>query len=77
MEQPVSQRPRLRAIVVLVLALAVLLASVTSSHWRAAAARPATPAPAQIQLPSAPALERAEDGPKLCVGPHPVEGPAC
>lgn len=82
MEQPLSDRRSLRMIVVVqVLALAVLLAALSGGFWRPAAARPTAPSSATIQAPSAHndtvRLERAEDGPKQCVGPHEIEGPLC
>jgi hypothetical protein len=81
-ELPSSDRPSLRTILVmLVLALAVLLAAVSSGFRHPATARPWAPASATIQAPSAlndaVGLERAENGPKQCVGPHEIEGPLC
>lgn len=39
------------------------------------------PAPVHVQPPSAaedrPVIERAEDGPKQCIGPREIEGPLC
>jgi hypothetical protein len=64
-------------VVVLALALALLMAGA----WVTTAGRHAVPAPAHLEPQSAgesaPVLERAEDGPKQCVGPHNVEGPLC
>jgi len=81
-ELPSSDRPSLRTIlVVLVLALAVLLAALSGGFRHTAAARPATPSLATMPPPSdlnqTVGLERAEAGPKQCVGPHEIEGPLC
>ena len=82
MELPSSDRPSLRTILVaLVLALAVLLAALSGGFRHPAAARPAAPSLATMPPPSdlnqTVGLERAEAGPKQCVGPHEIEGPLC
>lgn len=82
MEQPLSDRPSWRTIlVVLVIALAMLLAALSGGLRRPAAALPTAPASVTIQAPSALndtlRPERAEAGPKQCVGPHEIEGPLC
>jgi hypothetical protein len=77
-EHRMSRRHRLA---VLVTALALALAVLMAGAWLRTPGRPGAPAPAHLQprspVESEPALERAEDGPKQCVGPHPVEGPFC
>ncbi len=82
MEQLLSDRPSLRTIlVVLILALAVLLAAMSGRFGHPAAARSAPSSSPIMQAPSAPndtlGLQRAEDGPKQCVGPVEIEGPLC
>ena len=82
MELPSSDRPSVRTIlVVLVLALAVLVAALSGGFRHPAAPRPAVPSSATMPPPSdldqTVGLERAEAGPKQCVGPHEIEGPLC
>ncbi len=82
MEHRMSKKHSARAILaILVLALAILLASLSSGHWWPAAAQPGAPASTKVQLPSGPNStskpEQAENGPKQCVGPHEIEGPLC
>ena len=81
-EQLSSDRPGLRTILVmLVLASAVLLAALSGGFRHPAATRPAPPSavtmPAPSDLDQTVGLERAEAGPKQCVGPHEIEGPLC
>jgi len=82
MELPSSDRLSVRTIlVVLVLALALLVAALSGAPRPPTAARPAAPSSATLPAPSdlnqTVGLERAEAGPKQCVGPHEIEGPLC
>ena len=86
MEQPSSDRPSLRTILVmLVLALAVLLAALSSGFWvttthrlvvPTTTHRPVVPAPMHAE-DATPMPDPAENGSKQCVGPREIEGPSC
>jgi hypothetical protein len=80
-EHQMSRHRSLRVILLLLgLAFAVLMVGASRGYWRPAAP-PQAPASVHVQTPSAaqdrPVIERAEDGPKQCVGPREIEGPLC